>query len=349
MASQSRSRSLNVVPRISGLAVCDPDPALSQRDVLELLGLEGDAFAERVFDRSKVTTRSLGLSTMILDSTLQGRTARTEDTLFDFAVNAVERLDLDPAEIGTVVTSSLYSLGGPTLAHRLAERFRMDPAADKYHITGVGCASAVPLVRLVAQSLEAQPGKKGLIVAAERMSGMLTRSAAGDERAKTIGSAIFGDGCAAAVIEKGTSGPAVGASKVHQIEGTLGVVRMELSNEDSYLHMDRDLPELAASGIPALVDEFLESIALARDDIDHWIVHPGGRRILDLLGVALALRPDQLQISYDVLRDRGNVGTPSIFYVLSETIDRRAPAQGERGLMITVGPGVTIGLMLLVF
>jgi predicted naringenin-chalcone synthase len=331
------------------LAVSDPDTALSQRDVLALLGLSGDEFAEGVFNRSAVTTRSLGLSPVTLDSTLQGRTQQTEDQLFEYAVDAVERLDVDPMEIGTVVTASLYSLGGPTLAHRLVERFRMDPATDKYHIVGVGCASAVPLVRLVAQSLDAHPGKKGLIVAAESMSGLLMRAAPGDQRAKTVGSAIFGDGCAAAVIENGTSGPAVAASKVHQIEGTLDAVRMELSNDDSYLHLDRDLPDVTAADLPDLVDEFLESVALTRLDIEHWIVHPGGRRILDCVRVALALSHAQLQISYDVLADRGNVGTPSIFYVLSDTIERRRPSPGERGLMITVGPGITVGLMLLVF
>jgi predicted naringenin-chalcone synthase len=340
---------LSVQPRISRLAVSDPDTALSQRDVLALLGLSGDEFAEGVFDRSAVTSRSLGLSPATLDSTLQGRTARTEDQLFEYAVDAVERLDLDPMEIGTVVTASLYSLGGPTLAHRLVERFRMDPATDKYHIVGVGCASAVPLVRLVAQSLDAHPGKKGLIVAAESMSGLLMRGAPGDERAKTVGSAIFGDGCAAAVIEKGTSGPAVAASKVHQIEGTLGAVRMELSDDDSYLHLDRDLPDVTAADLPDLVDDFLESVALTRLDIEHWIVHPGGRRILDCVRVALALSHTQLQISYDVLADRGNVGTPSIFYVLNDTIERRRPSPGERGLMVTVGPGITVGLMLLIF
>src|SRR5690348_9812765 len=117
-----------------------------------MLGLEGDEFAEGVFGRAAVRTRSLGLSPATLASTLQGRTALTEDRLFECAVDAVQRLGVDPAEIGTVVTSSLYSLGGPTLAHRLVERFRMNPATDKYHVVGVGCASAVPLVRLVIQS-----------------------------------------------------------------------------------------------------------------------------------------------------------------------------------------------------
>jgi len=337
------------MPRISGLTVSEPDTTLSQSDVLALLELDGDPFAERVFDRAAVTTRSLGLRPAMLARTLQGRTPWTEDQLFEYAVEAVERLALDPSEIGTVVTASLYSLGGPTLAHRLVEHFRMDPATDKYHVVGVGCASAVPLVRLVIQSLDTHSGKKGLIVAAESMSGLMTRATPGDQRSKTVGSAIFGDGCAAAVIEHGTTGPAVAASKVHQIQGTLDVVRMELSDEDSYLHLERDLPDVAAASLPDLVDEFLETVDLTRDGVDCWIVHPGGRRILDCVRDALALSRAQLQLSYDVLATRGNVGTPSIFYVLSETTKRGHPAPGERGLMVTVGPGVTVGLMLLVF
>ncbi len=337
------------LPRISALSVTDVDVAVSQLDALALLGLDGDEFAQGVFHRAAVRTRSLGLSAATLSRTLQGRTSTTEDQLFDYGVSAVEQLGVDLAEIGTVVTSSLYSLGGPTLAHRLVERFGMDPATDKYHVVGVGCASAVPLVRLVIPLLDHHPEKKALIVAAESMSGLLMRGADGDHRAKTVGSAIFGDGCAAAVIERGTTGPAVVSSTVHQIEGTLGAVRMELSDADSYLHLDRDLPDVAAAGVPALIDAFLGSVALTRSDIDHWIVHPGGRRILDCLSEALALTHAQVEVSYDVLGARGNVGTPSIFYVLEQTISRHRPDQGDWGLMVTVGPGVTVGLMLLAF
>lgn len=340
---------MSSLPRISRLALADADVALSQSDVLTLLGYDNDEFAEKVFGRAAVATRDLPMSQLALDSTLQGRTEQIEDQLFAYAVAAIDRLDIDPADIGTLVTASLYSLGGPTLAHRLVEHFRMDPTTDKYHIVGVGCASAVPLIRLVTQAVEANPEKKGLIVAAESMSGLLMRGMPGDERAKTVGSAIFGDGCGAMVIDKGHTGPAVLASKVHQIGDTLGAVRMELTDVDSYLHLDRELPDLAAAGVPGLVDEFLGGMSLTRDDIDHWIVHPGGRKILDRVAAALGLSKDRLEVSYDVLAERGNVGTPSIFYVLGETINRKLPRIGERGLMVTVGPGVTVGLMLLEF
>jgi predicted naringenin-chalcone synthase len=263
----------------------------------------------------------------------------------------------------------------------------MDPATDKYHVLGIGCASAVPLLRLAAQTLHEQPGRQALVVAAESMTGLLTHAREGDPRAKVIGSAIFGDGCAAAVLDgegeapfgdgsplggaaalgdgsplggaaplgDGSPLPVIGgdardippraptivASKVHHVRGTLGAVRMALGDDDSYLHLDRDLPDKAVAGIIPLVEDFLAAAGVAgRGEIDHWIVHPGGRRIVESARDALGLRDEQVAVSWDVLANYGNVGTPSIFYV-------RRPRPGERGLMVTIGPGITVGLMLL--
>jgi predicted naringenin-chalcone synthase len=354
-------------PRITALELADADMSFSQEEVLTMLDMKGDEFAERIFSRCGVQRRHLNLSGDSLATTLQGRTAQIEEELFGFAVQAVDRLGVDPQEIGTVVTATLYSLGGPTLAHRLVDHYDMDPATDKYHILGVGCASAVPLMRLTAQSMRDHPGKKGLVVAAESMAGILMRSAADDSRAKVVGSSIFGDGCAAALLDgdpvgegedgigsgSGSNspaamrGPAIVASKVHQIGRTLGAVKLELAAEDSYLHLDRDLPDRAGEGLHELVEDFLHTHGLVRADIDHWVVHPGGRRIIESVQEALDLSRQQVQISYEVLANHGNVGTPSILYVLKKTIEQRSPEPGERGLMVTIGPGITVGLMLL--
>ena len=78
---------------------------------------------------------------------------------------------MDPQEVGTVISASLYSLGCPTLAHRLVDHYQMDPTTDKYHLTGVACASGVPLMRLAAQTLREHPGSTRWCVAAESMSG----------------------------------------------------------------------------------------------------------------------------------------------------------------------------------
>jgi alkylresorcinol/alkylpyrone synthase len=335
--------------RIAALARSDPARSYSQREVLELLGLEDDEFAQRIFERSGVKRRGLELGAQELAQNLQARTALVEDGLLEHATRAIDRLAVDPAQIGTLVTSSLYSLGATTLAHRLVEHYGMDPATDKYHVVGVGCASAVPLVRLAAPAVQQSPARKALIVAADVMSGILSLATSGDHRAKTVGSAIFGDGCAALVLDAGAgaTGPAVVASQVHHIAGSLGAVRMKLAGSDSYLHLEPDLPEAAAVGLAPLVGEFLAPLGLSREDIDHWIVHPGGRRILERVQEALSLSDEQIGVSYEVLANHGNTGTPTIFYVLDETIRRCAPAHGELGLMVTIGPGVAIGVMLL--
>ena len=104
---------------------------------------------------------------------------------------------------------------------------------------------------------------------------------------------------------------------------------------------------MAAEGLVELVDDFLGSNDLERSAIDHWLVHPGGRRIIESVQEALSLSREDVLDSYEVLAKHGNVGTPSIFYVMNHMLDRREPRPGELGLMVTVGPGVTVGLMLL--
>ena len=338
-------------PRISRLTHADPQRSFSQQEVLEALGMADDPFAQRIFASCGVERRHLTALEDGAGQTLQGRSVASEAQLFELAIRAVDALDVDPHQIDTVVSSSLFSLGGPTLAHRLVEHYEMDPATDKYHVVGVGCASAVPLVRLVSRTLSGREGSRGLIVAAESMSGLLSQAAPDDPRAKVVGSAIFGDGCAAAIVEygEGAGGPAVVASTVHQLSGTLDVVHMALADDDSHLHLARELPDLASAGLAQLIDDFLEPIGLTRHAIDHWLIHPGGRRILRCVQDELELPDDEVAISYELLAAHGNIGTPSIFYVLEETMRRRAPSPGNRGLMVTIGPGVTVGLMALVF
>ncbi len=343
------------LPHISRLALAGPETSFTQQDVLGLLGLSGDEFAQRIFSRCGVQRRSLTLTDEFLATTVQGRTPAIEEHLLGYAVRAIDELEIDPLEIGVVVSATLYSLGGPTIAHRLVDHYEMDPSTDKYHIVGVGCASAVPLIRLASQTLRGRAGgprTKALVVAAESMTGILMGAAEDDARSKTVGSSIFGDGCAAALIEfddelTQAAGPVVLASKVHQVAGTLGAVRMQLTPEDSYLHLIRELPDVASEGLLELADDFLRTNGLEREAIDHWLVHPGGRRIIESVQEALELSHEDVAASYDVLAEHGNMGTPSIFYVMQRAVDLRKPQTGDLGLMVTVGPGVTVGLMLL--
>ena len=337
--------------RLLGLAVATPSSPFTQDELLDLLGLTDDPFATTVFSRSGVDTRRLTVSEASVARTLQARTATTEDELFGLAVQAIDQLAIDPREIGVVVTGTYYSLGGPTLAHRIVDHYGLDPATDKYHLVGVGCASAVPLFRLALGCLRDWPERKALVVAGESISGFLTGAAPGDDKVKVVGSALFGDGCAAALLDDGgddqAPGPRIVATAVHQVPETLDYVRFRVTGNDSHLDISRELPALAESSAAGLVESFLGEQGLAMADIDHWLMHPGGRGIVEALQRALGLTNEQVAPSVGVLSEFGNVGTPSGLFVLAKTLAERRPAVGDRALMLTIGPGVTVGLMLL--
>jgi predicted naringenin-chalcone synthase len=333
--------------RVCGLAVSTPATSFTQDELLTLLGLATDPFARSIFARSGVRERHLELTPDTLATTLQARTEETEEQLLRLALEAVDGIDFDTDEIGVVVTATYYSLGGPTLAHRIVDHLGLDPATDKYHLVGAGCASAVPLFRLATGCMG---DRMALVVAAESVSGFLTKVSPRDGKAKVVGSALFGDGCAAALLggpgEEG-DGPAIVAATVHQVAGTLGHVRFGVGGEDSQMQLARELPAVAEEAAGPLVERFLRDHGLTKDDVDHWLVHPGGPGIIEAVQRGLGLSRRQVAPSFGVLSRFGNVGTPASLFVLAETLEARRPAPGELGLMITIGPGVTVGLMLL--
>lgn len=355
---QSPERGLPIqrpLPAISALATASPAACLDQARMLDLLGLTGDAFAENIFSRCGVDTRGLELSPGSLTQTLQQRTAATEEQLMRLAGQAIEGLGADLDEVGVVITANYYSLGGPTLAHRLVDRYALRPDTDKYHLVGVGCASAVPLLRLAAQALRDRPGETALVVAAESVSGFLCPIAPGDDKVKIVGAALFADGAAAALLSMGPAdadpdakpGPRIVDTAVHQVPGTLDHVRFAVGGEDSHMRMARELPAIAETGVPGLVHAFLDRHGLSVDMIDHWPLHPGGRGIIEGLRQGLGLSSDDVAPSTAVLAEHGNVGTPSAFFVLQRVTEERNPQPGQLGLTVTIGPGVTVGLMLL--
>ena len=334
--------------RLCGLGLSTPAASFNQDELLPLLGLAADPFAETIFARSGVRKRHLELSPRTLATSLQARTEATEEQLLRLALEATNQLAFEPEEIGLVVSATYYSLGGPTLAHRLVDELGLAPATDKYHLVGVGCASAVPLLKLASRCMG---GRRALVVAAESVSGFLTGVEPRDGKAKIVASALFGDGCAAALLGgpggEPADGPAILATAVHQVAGTLGHVRFGVTGDDSHMRIARELPAVTEEGAPPLVERFLRDHGLAQADVDHWLVHPGGPGIIEAVQRGLGLADEQVAPSFRVLSEFGNVGTPASFFVLAETVEERRPAPGDIGLMITIGPGVTVGLMLL--
>ena len=105
--------------------------------------------------------------------------------------------------------------------------------------------------------------------------------------------------------------------------------------------LDAGIPEFLGEELEQLLALIAEKLGLKPETIDHWAVHPGGKKILDTVQRRLKMENDELRSSYEVLRNYGNMSSPTILFVLNEIFNRN-PKNGENVLAMGFGPGISI-------
>jgi predicted naringenin-chalcone synthase len=110
--------------------------------------------------------------------------------------------------------------------------------------------------------------------------------------------------------------------------------------------LSKDLRDTAGGLVNQVVEGILDQHRLKQSDIDHWILHPGGRKIIDAVRAELGLTTGQVRHSTSVLRNCGNMSSPTVLFVLRELLSSPSesgrPRPGEVGLMIAMGPGLAV-------
>jgi predicted naringenin-chalcone synthase len=112
------------------------------------------------------------------------------------------------------------------------------------------------------------------------------------------------------------------------------------------LRLSPELPDTLGAHLPEAVDDFLAWYGMRREQIRHWLVHPGGPQILDSVQNSLGLKPGALDMSRSVLRRYGNMSSPTILFILKEMMETRPHGPA---VAMAFGPGLTIELALLSF
>ncbi|MBM2841191.1 MAG: putative Chalcone and stilbene synthase domain protein [Bacteroidetes bacterium] len=106
--------------------------------------------------------------------------------------------------------------------------------------------------------------------------------------------------------------------------------------------LSKDIRDAAGRLARTVIDSLLDKRGLRRGDISHWIIHSGGRRVIDNIKDELGLDENQLRHSRCVLKNFGNMSSPTVLYVLSETMRSSNPRPGDLGVMLAMGPGLAI-------
>lgn len=266
----------------------------------------------------------------------------------DAATAALERAGWRADEVDVVVTVSSTGIATPTLEAQLAGCMGFRSDVMRVPVFGLGCAGGISGLAIAARLAQAQPGAKVLLVVVEAC----TPSFRSDrlQKADIIATVLFGDGAAAAclstdAVRRGAE-PRLSLKAAHQHmwPDTLGIMGWDVNDDGLGVIFDRSIPGFAAEHFAPAVDGALAAAGLERADIDRFVCHPGGAKVVQAIETALDLPPDSLDAERAVLHDCGNMSAPTVLFVLERVL---AADQTGRMLACALGPGFTASFAVL--
>jgi predicted naringenin-chalcone synthase len=272
----------------------------------------------------------------------------------DLSRRALDSARLKPQELDAIVSVSCTGFMIPAMEAYVADALKMGPRLMRLPITESGCAGGIVGLARAADFLAAHPDRSVLVLAVELSS--LTFQPWDLSAAHVVSTAIFGDG-GAALLLVGPRHPRAkepGLARFLDFEsqffpGTTHLMGFHLRNGGLQIILDRELAPFVRREVVHAVERFLGPREIRRGDVARWILHPGGRRIIEVMIEALGLTPEDLRATDAVLAEHGNMSSVTVLFVLDEMLKTGRPPAGARGVMGAFGPGFGAEFALLEF
>ena len=260
-----------------------------------------------------------------------------EALFIDVAGKALASADLDAADVDTVVTICSTGIATPSLDARVARRMGFRSDVSRVPVFGLGCAGGISGLSIASRLAQARPGTYVLLVAIELCSLALRL----DEltKANIIATSLFGDGAAAIVLRAGDGGATqIEHAGEHLWPNTLDVMGWSVDPLGFGVILRRTIPEFVTSELKPALTQILARMRLSMSDIDRFICHPGGAKVINAIETALALDQGTLEHERQVIADYGNMSAPTVLFILERA---RAKGLPPRSLLTALGPGFT--------
>ena len=264
---------------------------------------------------------------------------------------------LRPDQIGLIISTSCTGVMIPSVESHLINRMGFRPETQRQPTTEMGCVAGAWALSRANDYLRAYPGSAVLIVAAELAS--LTAQITDTSMANIVSAALFGDG-AAATVTVGPGFPRNGRAaapprRPARILGTRSVLfrdtpelmGFDVTDGGLKIVLSPRVPRFIRQNLPGVLAPFLEEHGVRRSDLSHFLLHPGGRKVLEGLQHELRLTPEDTRFSWHVLREYGNLSSATVLYMLHHFEREASPRAGDLGLLAAVGPGFCTELLLL--
>ncbi len=353
------------MPRVLATACAWPRHRVDQATAAERIGVwlrqrgEDPRRIQRIFANSGVEARwsSLPFEDLFEARGMGARShayAEHAVTLAEEAARAaLARSGVDARSIALVTSISCTGFLIPSVDAHLVNRLGLGPHVRRLPLTLLGCAGGAMGLAHTADLLRAHPDQAALIVAVELPS----QNFQVDDlsMAHLVSSALFGDGAAAVVLggdELTTNAdaachPRLLASRTHFFEDSLDVMGFDVRDSGFHMVLDARIPVFLDEVIWPEVEAFLADHGTSTAELDHFLVHPGGRAILDALEARIGRGPAAVAPSRALLREYGNLSSASVLALLDRFERGAEPQPGQRGLMLAFGPGFNAEMILL--
>ncbi|MDE3181015.1 MAG: type III polyketide synthase [Acidobacteriota bacterium] len=260
----------------------------------------------------------------------------------------LEQAKMTPRDVDFFVVCTCTGYVCPDLGSRLIGHMHFRTDVQRASIAGLGCAAALPTLQRACDFARAYPGQTALMLAVEICSACHYI----DNTLETVvGNAICADGAAAFLLNTHPSGdsryPEIVAFGSAPDSQHLDKVGLEQRGGKLRIVLAPSIRDLGPPLIASALDPLLHRNGLAKSDIRFWVVHPGGRKVIDNVQNEMKLTDAQLQFSRTVMRNYGNMSSPTVMYVLDEVVRSGDPQPGDWGVMIALGPGMAAETALL--
>ncbi len=256
--------------------------------------------------------------------------------------------EISPQQVDHLIFVSTTGLATPSLDAYLINRLQMSPHIKRTPIWGLGCAGGVAGLARAFEYVKAFPEQTVLLVALELCG--LTFRQSDHSKSNFVATSLFSDGAAAVLItgekDKKKNHPSILATESMIWPRSTDVMGWGVEDDGLKVIFSKDIPTIVKREVRPVVDRFLQKKNLQLGQIDYFISHPGGRKVLEAYQKALEVPEEKFHHAYEVLRDYGNMSSATVLFVLKKELEK-PHRKGSYGLMTALGPGFSSELALL--
>lgn len=248
---------------------------------------------------------------------------------------------ISATEVTHLITVSCTGMSAPGLDLQIAEAMQMNPGLFRTSVNFMGCYAAIHALKLAKMICDSTPNSNVIIVATELCTIHFQNEFSQDNAASSL---LFGDGSAAVLVSNQLQTP-----QAIQIDSFYSMVAYEgkqdmswrLSSKGFLMTLSAYIPQLIQHDIASLVHQALQQQQLTQSDITHWCIHPGGKKILEVIQKQMNLTDEDISYSRSVLNNYGNMSSPTVLFVLKEIMYNPA-SQPANIFGVAFGPGLTM-------